>query len=206
MSEKTIEICSIHSGEILVPIPGEEARTINFEPRRDEAKQRTIGVALCDDKEAEILLGRIGHPQYFKAQNEFENLASGSQKEPGALSEDAYSKLNVKAVATLVKTINSIDEIKQLIVTETAGQNRAGALKSLEDRLGELEAAGKEEVALTADNFSALEGEKLIAAINSCNDSDLLKELLATTTQSQNPAAETVAALDARLEELTAQG
>lgn len=210
MSEKTIEICSIHTGDILVSIPGEpKARTIHFEPRDDTAKQRTIGVALCDDLEAEVLLGKIGAPSYFKAQNEFGSISVTSApdaKKVSTLSAEAYGKLNVEGVKVAAKECLSVDEIKEMIVMETNGQNRTGAQKALEARLLELVKVNEPAaVGLTAENFNTLESEALLAAIKGCADSDLLRDLLAVATQAQNPVAETIEALDARLEELVSE-
>ena len=60
MSEKTIECASRVIGPVNLGIANGEQRTVVFEDKGG------IGFAMIDNDEAEVLLGAIGAPEYWK--------------------------------------------------------------------------------------------------------------------------------------------
>ena len=130
-----IEVCSKHSGTILVPVPGKDAKKIEFIPRGP------VNVAEVDDDVAEVLLGQIGGAEYFKA---------GAIDITGAVEVDtpdsdpiadteltvaALLALSVAKIGEAVADSADRDFLMNAIAAETQSQNRASAVKVLTERL-----------------------------------------------------------------------
>ncbi|KAA0888759.1 hypothetical protein [Oryzomonas rubra] len=94
MATKTIEIASIHKGDVNICTKSNEQRTITFEDKG------AVGLALVDNDEAEILL-EIGLPNYWKP-----TVNGGSASDSSAASDDS----TVKVIATvLIEQINAAE-------------------------------------------------------------------------------------------------
>lgn len=117
MSEKTIEVVSIHKGEINLTLKSGEPRKVNFDDKG------TVGFAMVDHDEAEILLG-IGRPHYWKPGSETTTagaaLSSDTPSVPTSLTKDTYDSLpNVKTLQDLLAACSDVPLVMELIAIES---------------------------------------------------------------------------------------
>lgn len=149
MSEKTIEIISIHKGNVRISCKG-ESRTVRFEDRGD------VGIAMCDHDEATVFM-KIGSPDYWKAGATTDAVAEALKNDPvaaaaaakllggGAPEADAAGEgegddredgagMTIKQVAELIKACATIAEVD----AQVADDKRIGVLKAAAARKKEL--------------------------------------------------------------------
>lgn len=109
---KTIEIASNHKGKIGLCTRREEQRIVEFVDKGD------VGVAMCDEDEAEILL-TIGLPDYWK---------------PTVDADDTEIINSFKLVA-MIKAAETVEAVDALIVP---GDERKNVVAAAEKRKAEL--------------------------------------------------------------------
>ena len=117
MSEKNIEIASIHKGKVGLLAKGEQ-RTVHFEDKGE------VGVAMVDEHEAKELL-TIGLPHYWKPTV---NADAGKKKD-----EDPEVKLlktaeviaNIAAATTIEEVDAAVGDDKRVSVLAAAKDRRA---------------------------------------------------------------------------------
>jgi len=157
---KTIEIVSKHTGKIRLCTRKGEQRTIVFEDKGG------VGYALCDEDEADILLGAIGLPNYWKpgqgegsqqiappittgkqAEPDDTNTTGGSggqgnpdNTDPAVLTKEGYESIkNVNELNGLLETCKDATLIMELVAIESQKDpSRSTWMKSLNDRLEDL--------------------------------------------------------------------
>lgn len=138
---KTIECASKHIGEINFTTRKDEQRTVVFEDKDG------VGFAMLDEDEAEILLGGIGRPEYWKPGTTGDAVADAIANDPvaaaaaaalmgGKKQEDAddEGKQPVKEVAELIKACTTIEAVDAIV----AEDKRIGVLKAAAARRKEL--------------------------------------------------------------------
>jgi hypothetical protein len=117
MSEKTITVASRIIGPVGLGIANGEQRIVTFEEKDG------IGVAMVDNEEAEVLLGAIGKPDYWKPGSEDLSLEDIINADPAAkAAADAITGMTGLAIANLVKKINkaeTAEDVDTLVGTET---------------------------------------------------------------------------------------
>lgn len=147
MSEKTIEVVSIHKGPISLTLPNDESRTVIFEDKGH------VGYAKVDHDEASVLL-RIGRPHYWKpGEGENTELSGGNPAEPAkpdtpaTLAVDTYDNVpNVAALKDLLAACTDKSVLMQIIALESQKEKpRQSWMKELEARLTQLEKPGEGE-------------------------------------------------------------
>lgn len=130
---KTIEIISIHKGQIAITTRG-ESRTVEFEDKGD------VGVAMCDNDEAGVFL-KIGLPDYWKAgKTTGDAVKEAIANDPEAASAAAALMAGKKAVAEAIEKIKAattVEEVNAILGDDT----RKNVVKAAEERKAEIEAA-----------------------------------------------------------------
>lgn len=145
---RTIEIVSINIGPVALCTKRGEQRTVVFQDKGG------VGFAMCDEDEAEILLGGIGKPDYWKpGQNESgtpapiaipgetnENGQDTDTEPAGELTKEKYETIkNVGELKTLLQTTNDSTLVMELIAIEAQRESsKATWMNALNDRLDEL--------------------------------------------------------------------
>lgn len=146
---KTIEIVSINIGPVALCTKRGEQRTVLFQDKGG------VGFAMCDEDEAEILLGGIGKPDYWKpGQSESgapapvtipagtdDNVPDTGNSEPGGeLTKERYESIkNVGELKDLLQTTNDTALVMELIAIEAQKESsKASWMNALNDRLDEL--------------------------------------------------------------------
>lgn len=133
-----------------------ERRVVEFE------KRGNVGVAMCDEVEAEHLLGQIGEPEFFKAgaievevastdgEPQVEPVTGGSgdqepktktdtKQDDEGLSIEVYDSLtNANQLKARLKDCDDMELIMQLIEHENQGKTRETWLNALDDRYDDL--------------------------------------------------------------------
>ena len=139
MSSKTIEVLSQKPGKIKFLLPGEtENRTVEFKSCSGG------GLALCDEKEAEHFLGRIGAPHFRKpsavsVETEVATTSIASSDPSEAVSEEATAEAPAETASTEdtaeapVLTAEGYGELKNVKELKAAldGCADAGLIKQL---------------------------------------------------------------------------
>jgi len=119
MSEKNIEIASIHKGKVGLLAKGEQ-RTVHFEDKGE------VGVAMVDEHEAKELL-TIGLPHYWKPTV---NADDGNKKD-----EDTEAKpLKAAEVIASIAAATTIEEVDAAV----GDDKRVSVLTAAKDRRAEL--------------------------------------------------------------------
>lgn len=154
---KTIEIVSKHTGKIKLCTRKGEQRTVVFEDKGG------VGYAMCDEDEADILLGAIGLPGYWKpgqgedSQQSIPPITTGKQDDtdktggaggqddadktdPTVLSKEGYESIkNVNELHGLLETCEDAGLIMELVAIESQKEpSRSTWMKALNDRLEDL--------------------------------------------------------------------
>ncbi len=175
---KTIEIVSIHTGKIRLCTRKGEQRTVMFEDKGDR------GFALCDEDEAEILLGGIGLPDYWKP-----GQGQGSQP-TGPIT------------------------IPPAIPAAETGEAETGEAETGEEETGEEETGGEETggeetggegdntppTGLTKEGYETIRNAaELQAILQTCEDTALIMELVASEAQKEPSRSTWMKALNDRL-------
>lgn len=139
-----IEVCSIHTGEIIVTTKNGEVKSSFF---KDLGTTPPTGVCEVDEDVAEILLGAIGTPGYFKRSFELDSTLEGKSDEndegksdePAILSVEVFDETtNFGKLKGLINKCDSSDLIMSLIAHETQNKNRDGVLSALTARFDAL--------------------------------------------------------------------
>ena len=130
---RTIEVASIHIGTINLGTKDGEQRSIDFEDKGG------VGFALVDEAEAEILLGGIGRPEYWKPGTTGDAVADALNNDPEASPAAAALMAGKKAVAEAIEKIKAaqtVEEVDALL----GDDKRKNVVKAAEDRKAELQA------------------------------------------------------------------
>lgn len=130
---RTIEVASIHIGTINLGTKDGEQRSIDFEDKGG------VGFALVDEAEAEILLGGIGRPEYWKPGTTGDAVADALNNDPEASAAAAALMAGKKAVAEAIEKIKAaqtVEEVDALL----GDDKRKNVVKAAEDRKAELQA------------------------------------------------------------------
>lgn len=136
-----IEVCSIHTGEIIVTTKNGEVKSSTF---KDLGTTPPTGVAEVDEDVAEILLGSIGSPDYFKRSYELDSAPgkdAGHGKNDEAVAdavtltvETFDATTNFGKLKGLINKCDSAELVMTLIAHETQSKNRDGVLTALTAR------------------------------------------------------------------------
>jgi len=129
---KTIECASIHTDTINFSIKDGEQRSVVFEDKGG------VGFAMLDEEEAEVLLGGIGRPEFWKPGTTGDAVADALLNDPVAATAAAKllagdksdGKATVKEIVDLLEACNTSEEVDELV----AGDERKGVVKAAEER------------------------------------------------------------------------
>lgn len=165
MSGKTIEIVSRHTGQVALCTKKGEQRTVTFEP-----KAGGVGFALCDEDEAEILLGCIGKPDYWKTGQNEEAQSGPVEINPGAQTG------------------------------ESENTNGEGGAENTGGEGDDASANSDQVKVLTKEGYDAIKNAKdLQALLENCEDVALIMELVAVEAQKEPTRSTWMKALNDRL-------
>jgi len=133
---RTIECCSIHKDTINFTTKDGEQRSVVFEDKSG------VGFAMLDEDEAEVLLGGIGRPEFWKPGTTGDAVTDALLNDPVAAAaaakllagEQTDGKHTVKEIVELLEACTTAEEVDELV----AGDERKGVVKAAEERKQEL--------------------------------------------------------------------
>jgi hypothetical protein len=134
---KTIECVSIHTDTINFSTKDGEQRSVVFEDKGG------VGFAMLDEEEAEVLLGGIGRPEFWKPGTTGDAVTDALLNDPVAAAaaskllsgEKTDGKATVKEIVELLEACSTPEDIDELV----AGDERKGVVKAAEERKAALQ-------------------------------------------------------------------